>query len=63
MKLKERNTKSLYDETWLIKCSEEIPLHSSKIPIVVTRNKDGEIRVHLKWDDFFRIFKRSLENE
>ena len=61
LELKERNTKSPYDENWLIKCSEEIPLHSSKIPVVVTRNKDGEIRVHLKWEDFWELFKRSLE--
>ena len=56
-------TKSPFNQNWLDKCNEEIPLHSDKIGIVVTENKDGDKVVHLEWRDFFEIFKRSLEND
>lgn len=61
IEIKDRNTKSPYDENWLAKCAEEIPLHSQKIPIVVTRNNQGKIRVHLDFNDFWEIYKRSLK--
>jgi len=38
-------------------------LHSEDIPILITRNKNKKIRVHLKWKDFWEIYKRSLKNE
>ena len=60
IEIKDRNTKSPYDEKWLSKCAEEIPLHSQKIPIVVTRNSEGKIRVHLDWSDFWEIYKKSI---
>ena len=55
------NQQSPFKEQWLIKCQEEIPLHSKKVAIVVTENKDGKKRVHLDAEDFFRIYKRSLK--
>ena len=63
LELKERNLKSVYNEDWLQKTIEEIPLHSQKIPVLVTRNKEGKIRVHMEWEDFWEIYKRSLGNE
>ena len=60
---KYRNIKSVYNENWLEKTENEIPLHSEKIAIVVTENKDGKKRVHLDAEDFFRVYKRSLKND
>lgn len=57
------NTKSPFKQEWLDKVNEEIPLHSDKIGIVVTRNKNKDVVVHLGWRDFFEIYKRSLKNE
>lgn len=57
------NTKSPFKQEWLDKCLLEIPLHSDKIAIVVTENKDKDKVVHLAWQDFYEIYKRSLENE
>jgi len=54
------NTKSPYNEDWLKKCEEEIPLHSKKIAIIVTENKDGKRRVHLDANDFFNLYKEKL---
>jgi hypothetical protein len=50
------NTKSPYDDEWLVKAQQEIPLHSDKIAIVCTENKEGKFRVHLDGDDFFRMY-------
>lgn len=55
--LKLRNTKSVYNEDWMQKIIDEVPLHSQDIPILITKNNEGKIRVHLDWDDFFTIFK------
>lgn len=55
--------KNVWEVKWLEKCEEEIPLHSNTTAIVVTENKDGDKHVHLTWDDFWKIYKRSLENE
>lgn len=62
---KQRNLKSVYDEEWLIKCESEIPLHSDKIAIVVTENKEEKKRVHLDADDFFDLYIKlwRLEHE
>jgi len=54
------NKKNVWNIDWLIKCEEEIPLHSDKIAIVVSENKEGKKVVHLDAEDFFRIFKRKL---
>ena len=50
-------TRSPWNEEWLEKCEKEIPLHSNKIAIVVTENKNGKRRVHLNAKDFFKIYK------
>lgn len=55
-----RNTKSVFKQEWIDKCSEEIPLHSKKIPIIVTENKEGKKIVHLKAEDFFNLYKKYL---
>lgn len=52
-----RNLKSVFNIDWLKKCEEEIPLHSKKIAVLITENKDGIKIVHLKAEDFFRLFK------
>ena len=57
---KQRNTKSPFKQEWLDKVNEEIPLHSDKIGIVVTENKDKDKVVHLVWQDFLEIYKKSL---
>jgi len=57
------NTKSPYQEKWLAKCQEEIPLHSDKIAIVVTENCEGKKRVHIDANDFFEMFKRLWKYE
>ena len=54
--LKERNLKSVYNEDWMQKNIEEVPLHSKDIPIVVTRNKENKIRVHMEWIDFWDLY-------
>lgn len=54
---KQRNIKSPFDQKWLDKCLEEIPLHSQKIGIVVTENKDRDKVVHMAWNDFWKIYQ------
>ncbi len=49
---KDYNKKSVYNEDWMKKCIEEVPLHSDKIPLLITRNKDKKIRVHMDFQDF-----------
>ena len=63
--LKERNLKSVYNEDWMQKIIEEVPLHSNNIPVLLTRNKEGMIRVHMEWEDFWGLFHRlyMLEKE
>jgi hypothetical protein len=56
-----RNIKSVYNEDWMQKIIEEVPLHSQDIPILITKNKEGKIRVHLEWSDFWEIYKKSLK--
>ena len=48
--------KNVWDVDWLKKCSQEIPLHSKKIPIVVTENNKEEKHVHLSAEDFFNMY-------
>lgn len=60
IELKERNTKAVYQEKWMQKIIDEVPLHSQDIPILITQNKDKKIRVHMTWEDFWEIYKRSL---
>jgi len=55
--------KSAYKESDMLKIISEVPLHSQDIPILVTRNKEKKIRVHMEFEDFWRIYKRSLNNE
>lgn len=54
---KDYNKKSVYNEDWMKKCIEEVPLHSDKIPLLITRNEKKKIRVHLDFDDFMAILK------
>ena len=49
--------KSPFKQEWLDKCISEIPLHSDKIGIVVTENKNKDKVVHLAWNDFWEIYK------
>ncbi|MHA1789186.1 MAG: hypothetical protein ACTSXT_08160 [Candidatus Helarchaeota archaeon] len=48
--------KNVWNIDWLKKCEEEIPLHSDKIAIVVTENKENEKIVHLDAEDFFTLY-------
>ena len=50
-------TKSPYNQEWLDKVNTEIPLHSDKIGIVITENKNKVKVVHLSWDDFWEMYK------
>lgn len=54
---KDYNTKSVFKEEWMIKCIEEVPLHSDKIPLLITRNKEDKIRVHMNFNDFLTLYK------
>lgn len=58
---KQRNLKSCYRQEWYDKSQEEIPLHSDKIAILVTEDKDKKRMVHLNWEDFWELYKRSLK--
>lgn len=58
-----RNIKSVFNIEWFKKSEEEIPLHSNKIAILITENKEGKKMAHLNADEFFEIYKRSLNNE
>lgn len=58
-----QSLKNAYKETDMQKIIEEVPLHSQDIPILITRNKNKKIRVHLEWSDFISIYKRSLKND
>jgi hypothetical protein len=60
---KDRSLKSAYNEEDMLKIIEEVPLHSQDTPVLITRNKEGKIRVHLEFLDFWNIYKRGLNNE
>jgi len=47
---------NVYKEEWMKKCISEVPLHSKKMPILVTKNKDNDIRVHMEWSDFLSLY-------
>lgn len=53
---KDYNKISVYNEEWMIKLLQEIPLHANKIGVLFTRNKDGKIRAHLDADDFINLY-------
>lgn len=53
---KDYNKESVYQEKWLVKLLQEIPLHANKIGVLFTRNKDGKIRAHLDADDFINLY-------
>lgn len=48
--------KNVYKQEWMDKCTEEVPFHSSKTPILITKNQDNDIVVHLSWIDFKNIY-------
>jgi len=52
--------KNVWEVEWLDKAEQEIPLHSDKMAIVVTENKEGKRHVHLSFEDFWDIYKRSI---
>lgn len=54
---KQRNLKSVYNQDWYDKCQEEIPLHSDKIALLCTENKDKKRMVHLSFGDFWDLYK------
>ncbi len=58
---KDYNKISVYKEDWMIKCIEEVPLHSDKIPLLITRNKDKKIRVHIDFIDFMDMYEELIE--
>jgi hypothetical protein len=53
---KDYNKISVYNEEWMQKVISEVPLHSDKLPVLFTRNKEGKIRAHLDGDDFARLY-------
>ena len=57
-----RNLKSVFNLDWFTKTESEISLHSDKMALLITENKDGKKMAHLNADDFFEIYKRSLDN-
>jgi len=55
-----QSLKNGYKENDMKKIIDEVPLHSQDIPILVTRNKEKVIRVHLTWSDFWEIYSELL---
>jgi hypothetical protein len=55
--------KNVWDVDWLTKCESEVPLHSDKIAIVITENKDKKKHVHLTFEDFWAIYKEYLKRK
>ena len=53
---KDYNKKSVYNEAHMQKVIDECPLHSQRIPVLFTRNKDGKMRVHLDADTFLDLY-------
>lgn len=62
---KDYNKESVYQEKWLQKLINEIPLHVNKLPVLFTRNKNSLIRCHLDGDDFINLYLEywKLKNE
>ena len=60
---KQRNLLSVYNQRWLDKCNEEIPLHVNKIALLITENKEGKKVAHLNAEDFFNLFKKGVISE
>jgi len=52
---------NVYKEEWMKKCISEVPFHSNKIPLLVTKNKDNDIRVHMEWLDFLNLYVEFIE--
>lgn len=52
-----QSLKNAYKENDMQKIIDEVPLHSNDIPILITRNTDKNIRVHLELKDFLEIYK------
>lgn len=48
--------KNTYREEWMKKCMSEVPLHSDKLPLLVTKNAMNDIRVHMNWFDFKELY-------
>lgn len=55
---KDYKSKNVYNEDHMQKCIEEVPLHSKKFPILITRNKDGKIRIHMDFYDFKEFYEK-----
>ena len=53
---KDYNKYNVYQETWMKKCIEEVPLHSDKIPLLITKNNENDIRIHMSWLDFKELY-------
>lgn len=53
---KSYDAKNVYQEDHMKKCIEEVPFHSDKIPLLITKNKDNNIRVHMEWLDFLNLY-------
>ncbi len=53
---KSYSKKNVYNEDHLVKCIEEVPFHSDKIPLLITKNKEDKIRVHMTWLDFKELY-------
>ena len=47
---------NVYKEDWMQKCLSEVPLHSNKMGILITKNNKNDIRVHMSWLDFKELF-------
>lgn len=56
LEAKWRNLKSVFNQEWLNKCASEIPLHTQKIPVVITEDKNGKRVAHLEAVDFFNLY-------
>ena len=54
-----QSLKSAYKESDMLKIIAEVPLHSQDVPILITRNKDKKIRIHMEFDDFWEIYKEA----
>lgn len=61
---KQRNTKSITvnDMVWE-KLKENIPLHSSSIPVLILENKNKKRWAVLDFDDFINIYIQFYKNE
>jgi hypothetical protein len=58
-----QSLKNAYKESDMLKIIEEVPLHSQDVPILITRNNDKKIRVHMTFEDFWEIYKKSLDRQ